>query len=64
MAGRIIDDLFAAVTVTNNIDFGTMAYLTNNANNQITIVEEGGLQCSVSLAQVQDEVCVDTRTND
>ena len=54
----IVHDLFAAVagTVTNNIDFGTMAYLTNNANNQITIVEEGGLQCSVSLAQVQDEV--------
>ena len=53
--GRIADDLFAG-PVTNNIGFGTMAYLTYNARNQITIVEEGGLNCSVSLAQVQDEV--------
>ena len=54
----IVHDLFAAAagTITNNIDFGTMAYLTNNARNPITIVEEGGLHCSVSLAQVQDEV--------
>jgi hypothetical protein len=34
-----------------------MAYLTYNARNQITIVEAGGLQCSVSLvAQVQDDL--------
>ena len=34
-----------------------MAYLTNNARNQVTIVEAGGLQCSVSLvAQGQDKV--------
>ena len=52
----IADDLFAG-PVTNNIGFGTMAYLTYNARDHITIVEAGGLQCSVSLvAQVQDKV--------
>ena len=57
-----LQPLIAAGTTTNNIDLqqqisGTMANLTENARNQVTIVEAGGLQCSVSLvAQGQDKV--------